>query len=111
MSAAEDIFERRRLRGRQEGRRAPRYLREPRGLHPRATRRSLGRFSILDSGRFVDGPSPLGCWLGNGCLGPGDFGAIADTISPFETGMLYFNKYPQQAANARKNGVSTLAAS
>ena len=76
------------------GRRAPRYLRELRGLRPRATRRSLGRFSVLDSGRVVGGPSPLGCWLGNGCLDPGDFGAIADTISPVETGAMYFNKYP-----------------
>ena len=94
MSATEDIFERRRLWGRQEGRRALRYLRELRGLRPRATRRSLGRFSILNSGRFVGGPSPLGRWLGNGCSDCGDFGAIADTNSPFETGMLYFNKYP-----------------
>ena len=58
VSAAEDIFDRRRLRERREGRRAPQYVREPLGLRSRATRRSLGRFSMLGSGRFVGGPSP-----------------------------------------------------
>ena len=67
-SALGDISERRRLRERREGRRVPQYLRAPRVLHSRATRRPMGRFSLLGgpcrepgSGHLVGGPSPSGC--------------------------------------------------
>ena len=41
----------------------------------------------------------------------GGLGAIADSCGTLETGMLYFNKYPKRAPNARRDGVSTRAAS
>ena len=49
---------------------------------------------MLGSGRFVGGPSLLGCWLGNGCLDVGDFCAVADTNFPLGTGMLRVNENP-----------------